>query len=122
MAAGAARGVVVTWCRSGPQLSLMLGAGLQGAVHCRCELAGPFLPLAPGFPGGAFWQGREGKRRGRRAARDAVAGTGAGMTGVRAGGHLSCREEKTRPSNESAMRTGRAKPGKGNRYPAAVTG
>jgi hypothetical protein len=63
-------------------VSLTLGAGLQGAVHCRFEHAGQFLPFAPGSPGGTFWQaGRSGKeearngRGDRRAAvRDRVCG------------------------------------------------
>jgi len=89
MAAGAARGVVVTWCRAGPRLSLMPGTGLQGAVHCRYQHAGRFLPLAPGFPGGAFWQGREGRGEarveevaGKPLYRDRVRGVGIGKAGM----------------------------------------
>ena len=59
---------------------------------------------------------------GRRSAQDAVAGTGAGMTRFRTGGHLSSWAGKTPLDNQSGKRTGRAKSKKGNRYLAAVTG
>jgi transposase len=59
---------------------------------------------------------------GRRAARDAVAGTGAGMSRFRTGGHLSPRAGKTPLDNQSGSRKGRSKSTKGNRYLAAITG
>ena len=59
---------------------------------------------------------------GRRAAQDAVAGTGAGMARFRTGGHLSSWAGKTPLDNQSGKRTGRAKSKKGNRYLAAITG
>ena len=59
---------------------------------------------------------------GRRAARDAVAETGADMTRFRTGGHLSSWAGKTPLDNQSGKRTGRARSKKGNRYLAAVTG
>ena len=43
-------------------MSLTLGARLQGAVHCCFEHAGQLLLFAPGSPGGAFCQIREGAR------------------------------------------------------------
>jgi transposase len=59
---------------------------------------------------------------GRRAAQDAVAETGAGMSRFRTGGHLSSWAGKTPLDNQSGKRTGRAKSKKGNRYLAAITG
>ena len=59
---------------------------------------------------------------GRRAAQDAVAGTGVDMTRFRTGGHLSSWAGKTPLDNQSGKRTGRAKSKKGNRYLAAITG
>jgi len=59
---------------------------------------------------------------GRRAAQDAVAETGAGMTRFRTGGHLSSWAGKTPLDNQSGTRTRRAKSKKGNRYLAAITG
>jgi transposase len=60
--------------------------------------------------------------RGRRAAQDAIAETGADMTRFRTGGHLSSWAGKTPLDNQSGKRTGRAKSKKGNRYLAAITG
>ena len=59
---------------------------------------------------------------GRRAAQDAVAETGAGMTRFRTGGHLSSWAGKTPLDNQSGKRRGQSKSKKGNRYLAAITG
>jgi transposase len=59
---------------------------------------------------------------GRRSAQDAVAGTGAGMTRFRTGGHLASWAGRTPLDNQSGSRSGRAKSKKGNRYLAAITG
>ena len=59
---------------------------------------------------------------GRRAAQDAVAETGAGMTRFRTGGHLSSWAGKTPLDHQSGKRAGRARHKKGNKYLAAVTG
>ena len=59
---------------------------------------------------------------GRRAARDAVAETGVGMTKFPAGGHLSSWGGKTPLDHQSGKRAGRARHKKGNKYLAAVTG
>ncbi len=58
----------------------------------------------------------------RRAAQDAVAETGAGMTRFRTGGHLSSWAGRTPLDNQSGTRTRRAQSKKGNRYLAAITG
>jgi len=59
---------------------------------------------------------------GRRSAQDVVAGTGAGMTRFRTGGHLASWAGRTPLDNQSGSRSGRAKSKKGNRYLAAITG
>jgi len=59
---------------------------------------------------------------GRRAAQDAVAETGAGMTRFHTGGHLSSWAGKTPLDNQSGKRRGQSKSKKGNRYLAAITG
>jgi transposase len=59
---------------------------------------------------------------GRRAAQDAVAETGVGMTRFRTGGHLSSWAGKTPLDNQSGTRKGRSKSKKGNRHLAAITG
>jgi len=58
----------------------------------------------------------------RRAARDAVAETGAGMTRFRTGPHRSSRAGRAPQDHQSGKRTGRARARKGNRYPGAITG
>jgi cation diffusion facilitator family transporter len=56
MGGGTARDVVCNLVRWRPRVSLTPGTGVPGAVHCRFEHAGQFLPLAPGPPGGAAWR------------------------------------------------------------------
>ncbi len=69
-------------------MSLTLGAGLQGAVHCCFEHAGQFLPLAPGSPGGtAGWRVRKGEARMEEVTdeplyRDRVCGIDIGKAGL----------------------------------------
>ena len=71
-------------------MSLTPGAGFQGAVHCCCEHAGQFIPLAPGSPGGTFWQaGKSGKEEARMEEvtdeplyRDRVCGIDIGKAGM----------------------------------------
>ncbi|HYB17426.1 MAG TPA: IS110 family transposase [Streptosporangiaceae bacterium] len=59
---------------------------------------------------------------GRRAAQDAVAETGAGMTRFRTGGHLSSWAGRTPLDHQSGKRKGRATAKKGNRYLAGLLG
>jgi transposase len=78
------------------------------------ELLAPYeeqLAQAESMPGWA-----------RRAAQDAVAETGAGMTRFRTGGHLASWAGKTPLDNQSGKRDGRAKSKKGNRYLGGLLG
>ena len=59
---------------------------------------------------------------GRRAAQDAVAGTGVDMSRFRTGGHLVSWAGRAPLDHQSGTRAGRSKAEKGNRYPGAVTG
>jgi transposase len=59
---------------------------------------------------------------GRRAAQDAVAETGAGMTRFRTGSHLVSWGGRAPQDHQSGKRAGRAKAKKGNRYLGAVLG
>ena len=59
---------------------------------------------------------------GRRAARDAIAGTGADMTRFPTGAHLVSWAGRTPLDHQSGTRKGRAKAKKGNRYLAGVLG
>ncbi len=59
---------------------------------------------------------------GRRAAQDAVAETGAGMTRFRTGPHLSSWGGRAPQDHQSGKRKGRAKAKKGNRYLGAILG
>jgi hypothetical protein len=58
----------------------------------------------------------------RRAAQDAVAETGAGMTRFRTGPHLSSWGGRAPQDHQSGKRAGRAKAKKGNKYPGAILG
>ena len=58
----------------------------------------------------------------RRAAQDAIAETGTGMTRFRTGPHLASWAGRTPLDNQSGKRTGRSKSKKGNRHLAAITG
>jgi transposase len=59
---------------------------------------------------------------GRRAAQDAVAETGAGMSRFRTGPHLSSWAGRAPQDHQSGKRKGRATAKKGNRYLGAITG
>jgi len=58
----------------------------------------------------------------RRAAQDAIAETGAGMTRFRTGAHLASWAGRAPLDHQSGKRKGRSKSKKGNRYLGAVTG
>ena len=58
----------------------------------------------------------------RRAARDAIAETGAGMSRFRTGGHLVSWAGRAPLDHQSGTRAGRSTAKKGNRYLGAVTG
>jgi transposase len=59
---------------------------------------------------------------GRRAARDAIAGTGVDMSRFPAGAHLASWAGRTPLDSQSGSRKGKARSKKGNRYLAAITG
>ena len=59
---------------------------------------------------------------GRRAAQDAIAGTGAGMTRFPTGAHLVSWGSRAPLDHQSGARNGRARAKKGNRYLAGVLG
>ena len=59
---------------------------------------------------------------GRRAAQDAIAETGAGMSRFRTGAHLSSWAGRAPQDHQSGKRAGRATAKKGNRYLGAVLG
>jgi Transposase len=91
-----------------PQVSLTLGAGLQGAVHCRFEHAGQFLPFAPGSPGGTFWQVREGKGEAQMEEvtdeplyRDRVCGIDIGKAGMVATIRVPSDKDRSRRAQET---------------------
>jgi transposase len=58
----------------------------------------------------------------RRSAQDALAETGVDMSRFPTGGHLASWADRTPLDNSSGKRTGHARPKKGNRYLAAITG
>jgi transposase len=58
----------------------------------------------------------------RRAAQDAVAETGAGMTRFRTGPHLSSWGGRAPQDHQSGKRAGRSKAKKGNKYLGAILG
>jgi len=60
--------------------------------------------------------------RGRRAAQDAVAGTGVDMSRFRTGPHLVSWAGRAPLDHQSGKRKGRSKAKKGNRYLGAITG
>jgi transposase len=91
-----------------------LSAGIDDLSQVIERLLAPYgeqLAQAESMPG-----------RGRRAARDAVAGTGVDMSRFRTGGHLSCWAGRAPQDHQSGKRKGRAKAKKGNRYLGAITG
>ena len=91
-----------------------LAAGIDDLTAVIERLLAPYeeqLQQAGSVPGWA-----------RRAARDAVAETGAGMTRFRTGPHLSSWAGRAPQDHQSGKRKGRAKAKKGNRYLGAITG
>jgi transposase len=60
--------------------------------------------------------------RGRRAAEDVIAETGADMSRSAAGAHLASRAGRTPLDRQSGARQGKARRKHGNRYIGAVTG
>ena len=91
-----------------------LTAGIEDLTEVIEQLLAPYeeqLAQAESMPG---W--------GRRAAQDAVAETGAGMTRFRTGPHLVSWGGRAPQDHQSGKRAGRAKAKKGNRYLGAVLG
>ncbi len=91
-----------------------LSAGIEDLSQVIGQLPAPYgeqLAQAGSMPG---W--------GRRAAQDAIAGTGAGMSRFRTGAHLVSRAGRAPLDHQPGQRKGRSKARKGNRYLGAVTG
>ena len=91
-----------------------LSAGIKDLTAVIERLLAPYeeqLAQAESMPG---W--------GRRAAQDAIAETGAGMTRFRTGPHLASWAGRAPQDHQSGKRKGRAKAKKGNRYLGAITG
>jgi transposase len=91
-----------------------LGAGIDDLTQVIEQLLAPYeeqLQQAESMPGWA-----------RRAAQDAIAETGAGMSRFRTGAHLASWAGRTPLDHQSGNRKGRSTAKKGNRYPGAVTG
>jgi transposase len=91
-----------------------LSAGIDDLPEVIERLLAPYeeqLAQAESMPGWA-----------RRAAQDAIAETGAGMSRFRTGPHLVSWGGRAPQDHQSGKRKGRSKAKKGNRYPGAVLG
>ncbi|HEY2016265.1 MAG TPA: transposase, partial [Bryobacteraceae bacterium] len=91
-----------------------LAAGIDDLTQVTGQLLAPSeeqLQQAGSMPGWA-----------RRAAQDAIAETGAGMSRFRTGAHLASWAGRAPLDHQSGKRKGRSTAKKGNRYPGAVTG
>ena len=91
-----------------------LAAGIDDLTQVIGQLLAPYeeqLQQAEPVPGWA-----------RRAAQDAIAGTGAGMSRFRTGAHLVSWAGRAPLDHQSGKRKGRSTAKKGNRYLGAVTG
>ena len=91
-----------------------LAAGIDDLTQVTGQLLAPYeeqLQQAEPVPGWA-----------RRAAQDAIAGTGAGMSRFRTGAHLVSWAGRAPLDHQSGKRKGRSTARKGNRYLGAVTG
>jgi transposase len=91
-----------------------LSAGIEDLTAVTGRLLAPYeeqLQQAESMPG-----------RGRRAAQDTLAETGADMSRFPGGAHLSSWAGRAPQDHQSGKRKGRAKAKKGNRYLGAITG